>query len=338
MGGRGGRGGRGGKPVSAARLLLQRSAHEAGLDDSNLRALHDITSTGLYTDLQWHSSGRGLWVPAEEPDNIPTALPMAISEGSGAGAIDVDGTEGGADVKAEPDTQQQQQKQAPPAAAPPQIPETNRTMTCITAPATTVLAKTKRLPTVTYMTNKQRELIAKWQASGHYVRPSQQVDVIRYSTYYKSNRIARSVVQAVLNTMRANTTTGTVGAAGAAGVVVAGVANASAAASNKLAMDEQYIPSELIQSGTTFGRLKKIHGKKSERELERLAQEESTNPGIAAAAAAARAEEGGEGDEFDDDVLEEQAEEEDGEDYVTNHYASDDDDGGGDDDGGEPTF
>jgi hypothetical protein len=335
MGGRGGRGGRGGKPVSNARLLLQRSAHEAGLDDTNLRALHDITSTGLYTDLQWHSSGRGLWVPADEPDNIPTALPMAIE-----GSTDVeagDGATEGGDVKAEPDAQQQKQQQHPP--APPQIPETNRTMTCITAPATTVLAKTKRLPTVTYMTNKQRELIAKWQASGHYVRPSQQVDVIRYGTYYKSNRVARSVVQAVL-ILRAGTTAGTVGAAGsstAAGAGTTGAATSNPNFNNKLAMDEQYIPSELIQSGTTVGRLKSIPGKKSARDLERLAAEESTNPGIAAAAAAARAEDG-EGDESDNDVLEEPAEEEDGEDYTTNHYASDDDDGGGDDDGGEPTF
>jgi hypothetical protein len=331
MGGRGGRGGRGGKPVSNARLLLQRSAHEAGLDDSNLRALHDITSTGLYTDLQWHSSGRGLWVPEVEPENIATANPMAI-EGSAAAEADGAGATEGGDVKAEPEAQQQQQQkqqQQQQQAPPPQISETNRTMTCITAPATTVLAKTKRLPTVTYMTNKQRELIAKWQASGHYVRPSQQVDVIRYGTYYKSNRVARSVVQAVLNTMRADTNTaGTVGTVGAGGSAGAATSN------NKLATDEQYIPAELIQSGTTAGRLKSIPGKKSARDLERLAAEESTNPGIAAAARS----EDGEGDDFDNDVLEEPAEEEDGEDYTTNHYASDDDDGGGDDDGGEPTF
>jgi hypothetical protein len=342
MGGRGGRGG-GGKPVSNARLLLQRSAHEAGLDDSNLRALHDITSTGLYTDLQWHSSGRGLWVPEEEPENIPSALPVAISGGTEGGTgTETGGGDGGSDVKAEqPEAQQQQQQQQAKqqAQAAPQIPETNRTMTCINAPATTVLAKTKRLPTVTYMTNKQRELIAKWQASGHYVRPSQQVDVIRYATYYKSNRVARSVVQAVLNSMRAGTTAGTVGAGTAgAGTTTSSSSSSNTNFNNKLAMDEQYIPSELIQSGTTVGgRLKSIPGKKSARELDRLAQEESTNPGIAAAAAAARAEDG-EGDEFDNDVLEEPAEEEDGEDYTTNHYASDDDDGGGDDDGGEPTF
>jgi hypothetical protein len=133
-----------------------------------------------------------------------------------------------------------------------------------------------------------------------------------------------------LNTMRANTTPGTAGAANA-------THTSNDNHNNKLAMDDQYIPSELIQNGTTAGRLKSIPGKKSARDLERLAEQESTNPGIAAAAAAARAEDG-EGDEFDDDALEEPAEEEDGEDYTTNHYASDDDDGGGDDDGGEPTF
>jgi hypothetical protein len=323
MGGRGGRGGRGGKPVSNARLLLQRSATEAGLDDSNLRALHDITSTGLYTDLQWHSSGRGLWIPADEPEVTPTALPMALEGGATEGGEGNASNDG--DVKAEPVVQQQQQQQQPV-----QIPETNRTMTAITAPAVTVLAKTKRLPTVTYMTNKQRELITKWQASGHYVRPSQQVDVIRYGNYYKSNRLARSVVQAVLNTMRASGTgTGTAGAGTSNGN---GTSNNN---NNKLAMDEQYVPSELIQTTTsaTAGRLKSIPGKKSARALERLAEREQINPGIAAAVGA----EDGD-DDFDNDVLEEPAEEEDGEDYTTNHYASDDDDGGGDDDGGEPTF
>jgi hypothetical protein len=316
MGGRGGRGGRGGKPVSNARLLLERSAAEAGLDSSNLRALHDIAHNGLYMDLQWHSSGRGLWIPADEPESTaPQALPIAIS-GTEGEAIDMD-------VKPEPvDEKQTKQQQAQQQQAP-HIPETNRTMTAITAPSTTTLSRTKRLPVVTYMTNKQRELIAKWQASGHYVRPSQQVDVVRYGNYYKSNRLARSVVQAVLNAMRSG-----------AGHGVTGAGTAPTNTRNKLALDEQYVPSELIQTSTiAAGRMKSISGKKSAKALERLAENERTGGGNAAANAGD--EEGG--DEFDDDVLEEPAEEEDGEDYTTNHYNSDDDDGG-DDGGDEPTF
>ena len=58
MSGRGRGRGRGRAPPSGARLLLQRSAKEAGLDDANLRSLQDITKPELFPDYEWHSSGR----------------------------------------------------------------------------------------------------------------------------------------------------------------------------------------------------------------------------------------------------------------------------------------
>ncbi len=58
MSGRGRGRGRGRAPPSGARLLLQRSAKEAGLDDGNLRSLQDITRPQLFPDYEWHSSGR----------------------------------------------------------------------------------------------------------------------------------------------------------------------------------------------------------------------------------------------------------------------------------------
>ena len=58
MSGRGRGRGRGRAPPSGARLLLQRSAKEAGLDDGNLRRLQDITRPQLFPDYEWHSSGR----------------------------------------------------------------------------------------------------------------------------------------------------------------------------------------------------------------------------------------------------------------------------------------
>ena len=58
MSGRGRGRGRGRAPPSGARLLLQRSAKEAGLDDGNLRNLQDITRPLLFPDYEWHSSGR----------------------------------------------------------------------------------------------------------------------------------------------------------------------------------------------------------------------------------------------------------------------------------------
>jgi len=58
MSGRGRGRGRGRGTPSNARLLLQRSAKEAGLDDGNLRNLQDITRPQLFPDYEWHSSGR----------------------------------------------------------------------------------------------------------------------------------------------------------------------------------------------------------------------------------------------------------------------------------------
>jgi hypothetical protein len=63
--------GRGRAPPTGARLLLQRSAQEAGLDANNLRNLQDITKPKLYPDYQWHSTGHK-WDP-EEPVEPPAA-------------------------------------------------------------------------------------------------------------------------------------------------------------------------------------------------------------------------------------------------------------------------
>mmetsp|Transcript_21810 Transcript_21810/g.62111 ORF Transcript_21810/g.62111 Transcript_21810/m.62111 type:complete len:240 (+) Transcript_21810:104-823(+) len=110
MSGRGrGRGrGRGGPP-SGARLLLQRSAKEAGLDDKNLRSLQDITKPQLYPKFELHSSGQRR--DQEDPDN----------------------------AKAE-----------------------------------------KRSPSTVYLINKSREIHHRFQASPFHVRPTQEVDVVRY--------------------------------------------------------------------------------------------------------------------------------------------------------------
>lgn len=58
MSGRGRGRGRGRAPPSGARLLLQRSAKEAGLDERNLRNIQDLTKPQLFPDYEWHSSGR----------------------------------------------------------------------------------------------------------------------------------------------------------------------------------------------------------------------------------------------------------------------------------------
>ena len=65
MSGRGRGRGRGrGAPPSGARLLLRRSAQEAGLGATSLKTLADITKPSLFPDYEWHSSGRQLNQPA----------------------------------------------------------------------------------------------------------------------------------------------------------------------------------------------------------------------------------------------------------------------------------
>lgn len=69
--------GRGRAPPTGARLLLQRSAQEAGLDANNLRNLQDITKPKLYPDYEWHSTGHK-W-DSEEPTIEPPAAKRSAS-------------------------------------------------------------------------------------------------------------------------------------------------------------------------------------------------------------------------------------------------------------------
>jgi hypothetical protein len=55
--------GRGRGNPSGARLLLQRSAQEAGLGATSLKNIQDITRPQLFPDYEWHSSGRQLNQP-----------------------------------------------------------------------------------------------------------------------------------------------------------------------------------------------------------------------------------------------------------------------------------
>ena len=72
MSGRGrGRGrGRGGAPTSQARLLLQKSAAEAGVDERSAMAL---ARPAHYPDMIWHSSGRNLTEEEEDAFKLAEA-------------------------------------------------------------------------------------------------------------------------------------------------------------------------------------------------------------------------------------------------------------------------
>lgn len=60
--------GRGRGTPSGARLLLQRSAQEAGLGATSLKNIQDITRTQLFPDYEWHSSGRQV----NQPQTVST--------------------------------------------------------------------------------------------------------------------------------------------------------------------------------------------------------------------------------------------------------------------------
>jgi hypothetical protein len=109
--------GRGRAPPSGARLLLQRSAQEAGLDALSLRGLQDITKPLLFPDFEWHSSGR--------IGHAQDATPAVASQ------------------------QAVQSKRAK--------------------------------ESMIYLINKGREIQHSFQESPFYVKPSQEVDVIRYN-------------------------------------------------------------------------------------------------------------------------------------------------------------
>jgi hypothetical protein len=141
MSGRGRGRGRG-APASGARLLLQRSAKEAGLDDGNLRGLQDITKPFLFPDYEWHSSGRiGHNLPGEV---MPPNSVLSMSAGGGDAANFANAEE----------------EKIPQPLMP--------------------VAKPKRSASAIYLINKSREIHHRFQNSAFFVHPTQEADVIRH--------------------------------------------------------------------------------------------------------------------------------------------------------------
>jgi hypothetical protein len=134
--------GRGRAPPSGARLLLQRSAKEAGLDEGNLRGLQDITKPLLFPDYEWHSSGRiGHNLPGEV---MPLNSVLSSSAGGGDAANFANAEE----------------EKIPQPLMP--------------------VAKPKRSASAIYLINKSREIQSRFQNSAFFVHPTQEADVIRH--------------------------------------------------------------------------------------------------------------------------------------------------------------
>ena len=218
-------------PPSGARLLLQRSAQEAGLDAGNLRSLQDITKPLLFPDFEWHSSGQ------KGHDPTPSSLQPAQSSSKRATAPNI------------------------------------------------------------YLINKSREMHHRFQDSPFYVRPSQEVDVVRYNKRPRPLEPDVHVAESIGKTA-----------------------------------DPRYLPEELLPdklvalplaSSHKVGELGEDGTPKRALTLEELAAEEQRK--------IATGEEGEEGELSDTAEIEEEDEEEVA-DYTTNYYASDDESDGGDGD------
>lgn len=72
--------GRGGGSASNAKILLKRTAQEAGLDDRHLTTLEEITHPKLFPDLLWHSSGRGGFQEDPPPEDGEAPKPPELVE------------------------------------------------------------------------------------------------------------------------------------------------------------------------------------------------------------------------------------------------------------------
>lgn len=236
MSGRGRGRGRGGRaPPTGARLLLQRSAQEAGLDAGNLRNLQDITKPPLFPDFEWHSSGKQGHDAVVPSSTMPPSQPGATS---------------------------------------------------------------KRAASQIYLINKSREISHRFQESPFYVRPSQEVDVVRYNKRPRPLEPDAHLAEFIGKTA-----------------------------------DPKYLPAELIKDKVAphihakVGDLDEDGRPKRALTLEELAAEE-----LKQRKALAGGEEGAEGELSDTHDVEDEDEEEVA-DYTTNYYASDDesDDGGGGD-------
>lgn len=248
MSGRGRGRGRGARaPPSGARLLLQRSAQEAGLDAGNLRSLQDITKPQLFPDFEWHSSGH----EGHDPQQAAAATATASSS------------------------------------------------TPATGPQATAASKRAAASNV-YLINKSRELNHRFQESPFYVRPSQEVDVVRY------NKRPRPLEPD------------------------AHVADHIGKTADSKYLPEELLPNKVAASALKVGEIGDDGLPKKAMTLDELAAEEQRKK--------AAGEDGEEGELSDTQELEEEDEEEVA-DYTTNYYASEDEsDGGGGGGGDEAVF
>ena len=169
MSGRGrGRGrGRSSGAATQSKLLLKRTAAEAGLDnDRQAVSLQEIVRPSLFPDMLWHSAGGRavvekdvLLVKQEETSEDPPDSAAPAAEPSNVDNGDING-----DVKTE---------------------------TLDTEEVVVPLNKIKRSSNVMALMNKQRDLWCAFSKSSHYIRPAQHVDVVRYSATRPSNNNTR---------------------------------------------------------------------------------------------------------------------------------------------------
>lgn len=364
-GGIGGAGGGATTAASQSKLLLKRSAQEAGLDtDRQLLSLQEIIRPSLYPDFVWNSNG------SATASATSTLTPNGGTTKIQGGHNEDDGMT----IKTEEATDHASTTTAA---------ATSLTTTSAQAPGN-AFNVTKRPATVVAMIQKQRQLWEQFQKSCHNVKINQDVDIVRYG----KQTVSTAPDQAILLSLAGNTVVTDDGvAAGAAMATTGGIgestpvsAGSTAAVAveapttgggiivgstgmtrqSRLATDERYFPLELLSTQQQLNSAQRAQNPEKKTLTALLGEDLLWNddgggggggdenplslfdveedplllPATGVDGEKREDEEGG--DDQEDEVPEEELEAEEVEDYTMNYYDSDvDSDGGGDE---EPTF
>jgi hypothetical protein len=290
--------------MSQSKLLLQRSAQEAGLDnDRQMISLQEIIRPSLFSDFTWHSSGQP-WTSADndklelQPDEQPSSSQTENNNNDSTAVVKVE----------EPE------------------------------PVHIV----KRPACVVVMIKKQRQLWEAFSKSSHNVRHCPDVDVARYGKQTVSTAPDQAVLLSMTAGTTSSSTNHQPGGtnppqqddtdSSPGRPVVSFMEQQQQSNSNsKLATDERFFPAELL---STQKQLQSAQKARNPEKKTLTALLEDMN----------KMEDNDEEKENEDDdefpEAEEELEADDIEDYTMNYFDTDDEEGsdGGDNGGGEATF
>ena len=327
-------------PPTGAALFLRRSLDECGLGSQNLRGISDITRPALFPPISLHSSGdQRLLLLEQQQARQKEEEAMAVAAmgggngaGGGAGGPQMIKIEGGASSS----------NAAAAASGGDGGGSASKPLRNIARSAQTLA-----------LIGKSREMHHRLQNSVHYVRPSKDPDVIRYSERFDMSRYVYDDAEGK------GDDTGNGGLRRPSSdptAVDASVVLSACLGGRKRTRLGMFVPDELAHGQRTNirGRSASASGlgdalaagkAVSLTELEEIERKRARAGSVGVSGPAANAAAAGRGrttsagnqaDVADDYYDDEDGEEDEGEDYVMNYYESEGDDGS--DGGGEPTF